>query len=650
MKFTIKIRNLYIFIIFIFFILFIFIINDFHYLVFSILFINVLSYFLGLILLNLLKIQNSSNNYISTVVLGLSIIIILTNLWFLLNRSVSIIFLRIVFLIIFGYGLFIFHRKYAKDNSKLKQYFFSNIDKENFIIFIFIFILLFIVLFPLRGLYVAPLHDPLAISLISKNIVKGNFTLNLLSSSMQFYPNGLAVLVSLISAIFKLDYAKELLYITNIFNFLTGIAFYYLGREIFQKKIGGSICLFVSMFVSYFPLSLYYIAGKNAQILGYFTSIIAVYYMLKIINTIEFNYKNAIILAILLAGSHYSHYNSTVFIIGIFLGVFILMVAFPRIYKMRVSNILLNYGLIIILMLILLIPNLLIIKKVGGVKFDVTSKVFISKITLSSFVKSFLIHTKLTAGKILKYVWLSGLITIIPIIILKKYTYLKIYILLLIILSWIMFLTSGISEKYNLFFISSSFSAMLTFIPLVLFFSFFILFLFEMMPKKYINILLLIIIITSILSGLWRLDKYENARKRSVVSKDDIKAFHWINRNIKDNMFFIGRVAFTSTSFLTDAALYIPYYCNKDILLNFVGTENFDRDNKNDIQLYKTWISDFGKKETIEKLLIKNIKYIYIAKKSVFGNGGLKQEDLEKYKDLYKKIYSHKGTTIWKIN
>jgi len=250
----------------------------------------------------------------------------------------------------------------------------------------------------------------------------------------------------------------------------------------------------------------------------------------------------------------------------------------------------------------------------------------------------------------LKFLWWGGFTTLIPILILKKRCYLSSYIYLLLLLLWIMFTTSNLPERLGLVFISSRFSAMLTFIPLILFFSLFLLFLYEIISPKYNYIITIIIIITTLLSGIWRLDKYLHAKKRSVVKDDDMKAFEWINKNIKDNKFFIGRVEFAAgTSFLTDASLYLPYFCNKDILLNYVSSDNFNRDNKEDIKLYKSLIENFGDTEIIEKIVQKNIKYIFLSKKPVFGDGGINNNTLEKYSYYYRKIYDNKGTTIWEI-
>jgi len=152
------------------------------------------------------------------------------------------------------------------------------------------------------------------------------------------------------------------------------------------------------------------------------------------------------------------------------------------------------------------------------------------------------------------------------------------------------------------------------------------------------------------MSGSWRFSRYEHARKLSVVKEADIATFKWINKNIKDNNYFIGRVEFANTSFLIDASLYLTYFCEKDILLNFVPSEIFNRDKNDDIELYKKWIHGFGKESTIRELLDKNITYVYLGKYPYFGDGGISRDSLEKYREYYKLIYDKDGATIWKIS
>jgi len=476
MQLNIKVKRAYLFTFSLSLVSFLLIVNDIKHLLWTLIFIYVFCYLLGLIVVDILKIDNSYNNIVLLIAIGISIILIFYNYWFLLNIKLPKILLISLFVILFIYGLYIFYRNFIQNIFQLKNYFINNATIEEIAIYVFIFILLFTVLFPLRKLYVAPLHDPVAISLLSKRIAQGGFTLNLVPNSMRFYPNGFAILVSVIGGIFNLDFAKEVLYATNIFNLMVGVSFYYLGKEIFKKDISGIACFFISSFLSYFPLSLYYIAGKNSQIFGYFISIFTAYFIIKIISNNEFNRKNIILLALLTAGSHYAHYNSTVFLFGIYTTVLFIIIIFRNEYKNKLSNLLLNYGITILCTVVLLIPNILIIKNSGGIKFDVTSRVIISNISVISIMHSFFVHIKLSSGILLKYIWWCGLFTIIPIIILKKYYWLKQYIFIFGILLWTIFTTSGFPEKLHLFFISSNFSTMLIFIPPVLFCTLFIYF------------------------------------------------------------------------------------------------------------------------------------------------------------------------------
>jgi len=391
-------------------------------------------------------------------------------------------------------------------------------------------------------------------------------------------------------------------------------------------------------------------AGKNAQIFGFFLSIYAASYLIYILNNEgAFNFKKLIIVSLLIAGSHYAHYNSTAFLMGVFLSIFIVKLFFYKSAKTRLIHLVICYGIVIFLTSVLLFPNIYMIRNAGGIKFDSISEFYINRITLTSFVHSFYGHLSLTAGKALKIIWWIGLVTLMPILLMRKWDKLKHFIFLLTILVWGMFATSGIPKKLHLVFISSSYSAMFTYIPLVLFFSFFLSFILSVLSTKYRYALIIFIIFSSIISGLWRMDRYLNARNLSVVGRADIEAFNWINKNIKDDNFFIGRVGFSSTSFLTDAALYLPYYCDKDILLNFVATEKFYRDNKEDIALYKSWVDDLGNKDAIKQILKRSIRYIYLSNKSVFSSGGLSNDYFEKKKDLYEKIYGANQIGIWKI-
>ncbi len=650
MKFNPKLKNIYLYVYWFICAVLICLISDFRYLLASFVFVFIISYFLGLIFLHLIRVEDESISYFTILSVGLALVLVFFNFWFVLDIEITKILLRGFFAIVFSYGSYLFYERFLK-NHKITWNALSDTNL-NCIILSVLFSFLFIIAFiPLKDLSVAPLHDPLAISIISKKIGAGDFTISLLDNDMKVYPNGLAVLVSLISVIFHLDYAKELLYLTNLFNVLVGISFYHLGKELFKRVNGGIVTLFVSMYISFFPLSLYYSAGKNAQIFGFFLSIITASYLIKIChnNNETFNFKKIIILALLTAGSHYAHYNSTVFLIGVFLSVFIVKLFFDKKIKTILVHFIKRYGIVILLTSVFLYPSLYIIENVGGIKFDAPSKFYVTQITLTSFINSFYGHLSLTAGKLLKTIWWFGLGTVVPILMLKKWNYLKSFIFLLSVLLWGMFTTSGIAERLHLFFISSSFSAMLTYIPVVLFFSYFLSFLLSILPQKYKHILLLFIIFSSIISGLWRMDRYLNAKNLSVVSEADIEAFDWINRNIKDDSFFVGRVGFTSTSFLTDAALYLPYYCEKDILLNFVATENFHRDNREDIQLYKSWVDDLKNKDSIKKLLKRKIRFIYLSNKSVFGSGGLRNDYFDKHKDLYEKIYGENQIGIWEI-
>lgn len=623
--------------------------TDIKYFFFTLVFIFVISYFLGMILFYLLRLEIDLKNYFTILSSGLAIIIVLFNFWFMLNIEINILLLRIFFGVLFLYGVYLFYKEFLKDMSIVSNSL-ININCYVILLSVIISILFFIVFIPLNNLFVAPLHDPVALSIISKRIGEGQFSLRLLDNDMSIYPNGLAIIVSLISNLFQLDYAKELLYLTNLFNALIGVSFFYFGKELFKDIHGGLVLLFVSMFISLYPLSLYYMAGKNAQIIGFYLSIFTASYLLKLVNNNEMiNRNNIIILSLLTAGSHYAHYNSTVFLIGIFISVFIVEMISNRKKQKTEEKLLICYGKVALLTLILLIPNILVLVTVDGIKFDEISKFNPSQITVKSFFNSFYYHLDLTSGKFLKNIWWIGLGSIMPIIVLKKTNYLKIFSLLLLFLIWIMFTTSGLAEKLNLFFISSSFSAMLTFIPIVLIFSSFLWIIFSLFSKKYKYIFYILLFVCSIISGSWRINKYFEAKKYSVVKKEDIKAFEWINKNIMDNKYFVGRIEFLNTSFLTDAALYLPYYCDKDIFLNFVRTKNFNRENNEDIELYKDWVKNLNRKISVNRLLKKHIKYIYLSNKPVFGWGYLKKEYLDNNKELYEKIYSKNNIGIWKI-
>lgn len=615
----------------------------------------------GYLLLRFLKIVNFKTPIYKLSILSITVGI---SLWFVSMYITSELSIPIpsnfvyaiatCLLIYFSYTIYV---DYIKHKTKSRK----DISEEDIILIILFNILLYIYIIPTKGLLVAPLHDPAGIAVYAKRLIESNYKLRDLAHTYSFYPPASYHLIALVSDITKVDTSKMIMVITNFFNVLTGVSFALLIKTILKKRFSATIALIVFSFISTFPGSLYFLAGKNAQIIGYFFLFTSLYLFYKGING-KLVYK--ILFGLVVTTSILIHYNNILITIIMCCGIYIY-----KILKEKQINIkfhirdLIKWIPIIICVAVLFYLQFKVIRSVEYSTSNILSEDLSrqSIISFKSFFNWFEEHkgfaVKNNSYTVLRLSELSYVIlTFIFFYKLIRYkkpvkTTIFVYILLLLFYLSLYINVSAITR----YFLFNRF--IIHIIPITFLLDYIFHYSWNKktsLPYKY-KLYIVLIIFTMFYSGhnlryLWQ--QYKGVRNYSLVTSSDLKAFKWINENIPAGTHFIPAsitdISGNNQTFLQDSSLYFKAYTNSYELFAFVyGNEIVNE--KNLRPIYVQLIQNPCDSSAIKEFTNSGVFYIFSGSHKPWGCGDLSCTLFDSCPNRYSVVYNIEGVTIYKI-
>lgn len=497
-------------------------------------------------------------------------------------------------------------------------------------------ILLFIFIIPTKGLFVAPLHDPVANSIMSKFLIDSNFS-EFIKSNL-FYPPGASYITAIISKISNINTAKTVLITTNLFNLMTGFSFAFFIKSIFKKKHIFLISLIIFSLISSYVSGLYFNAGKNSQIIGYlffFLSLGFFNYLTK--NNTSFYYK--FIFTLTLITSFLMHYNNIILYLYFLPVIFIFnLIKYKKISKKDILHwiILLSICVLIILQQISLI-------KISGYNLATISQnesFNIHRIFSLTNLFNFLQTKNIPENILIQKTGLIALFILIPAAFKNKF--------LFIFIGFPLFLYLIIIPKIPTI---SNYANLNIFMYKIFCITLLICILYKRLKNSHFLLILLFLISIPNLFSIY--NQFINAKKLSVVTQADLNAYQWINQNIPSNKYFLPTSATCLTCphepYLLDGAMYLKVFTKSEDCITSWSGNYCSFFNKKYLDAYQKLIKDPNNTDITNIFTQDNISYIYNGSYKPWGNEGLDVNILLKYENIYSKIYDQNNVQIFKI-
>lgn len=174
------------------------------------------------------------------------------------------------------------------------------------------------------SLLAPPLHDPASHALMAKMVTNAGhvpwFQLPFRATPF-FYPPGLAILVATIHQVSGIAIPRVLLLWTNFSIVLASIAAYALVYRATRSRGAGLFAFGFFAFLSLMPTGEFYLAGKNSAVASNFIFLATIMSILRLRESPSFHH--AILLAAMLAGLFVMHYENVYFLF-VFIGAFLL--------------------------------------------------------------------------------------------------------------------------------------------------------------------------------------------------------------------------------------------------------------------------------------------------------------------------------------
>lgn len=597
----------------------------------------------GLIFLYLSKLLSEKNQIIelliSSLAISSSIYILIFQLTSTFNFKISPALVVATFYFI---GLVFTKNKLFKFSTII-----SDNHLDNNIELFLLNILLFVLITPTKGLYVAPLHDPVANSVMSKYLITSDFSR--LPKYSIFYPPGFSYISALLSSITNINSAKIVLISTNLFNALSAFSFALLFKIIYKTKESFYISLFSYVVLSSYVINLYFNAGKNSQIFSYFMLFSSLYFLVKFI----VNYY-----------SEKDSRNNTLIIAAL----------------TSVTSILIHYNSALILIFVLI---LFIIKKKDLIKKISRRKIFIiifflfilltqvyrasqfKNIVATNDIHSSLFNTEKISKEILyKIISLKNLSQFFANLLDKNnYLYNTIFIISIGFLLRNYFINKRNNIGYLVAFVFymyilinipikriSHFNHMNLFLINLIFLIMFLLILIKLISKKLLLCLIIISFGLSTIKIFEIYKKYTHARKFSVVTSSDIEAYQWINNHLNSNYNFMPATLAClycgHNPYELDGSMYLKVFTNFEEYPTFEHGNKFYADYSREKNYFYEDIfqsTESISKETINKLKEYNIKYIYSGARKPWGEPDFDSNFFKNKDSLFKLIYQNNG-------
>lgn len=544
-----------------------------------------------------------------------------------------------------------------KEIINKKEYSFVILSKQDLILMTLFNALLFVYLYPTRGLIVAPLHDPAAISIFSKYLIEAKYIFTDLPNLNLFYPPAGYYLIGLISDFAQTDPSTTTMIMTNICNALSGFSFAILVSNIFKLKKLAWVPVYVFSFLSIYPGTLYFSAGKNAQVIAFVFLFISMYLFYKAIGG---NFLTKILFGISIFASILMHYNNLLISIIFCLSIYLYKILFIKNKRKFLKRDLFHWFLIVLPLLLLFFFELSIIRDTTYFYSSIlrpleTEERTLGLISLIDFFEWF-------TGKDLKHInsmnsytiLLFGLVSYIFLMLNLTYSWLRkrelnkmilFCIFFLLLFYFALYIEIGAITRYF------GFNKLIPFlIAITLSFSIILnkrIIIFKKVSLNMILILLFFVVGINNISNIY--NSYMDAKFVSVVNEEDLKAFEWINNNLDEKEFIIPAHIQFKNRYILDSSLYMKAYTNNYELFGFVRGEI--PANQNDlVTAYLRLKSEPQNKALLEEFTSSDIHYVFSGSHKPWGCGELPCGYFDLYPDLYEIVYDIDGVRIYKIN
>lgn len=620
----------------------------------------------GYLFLNVLGIIKKQtyihSKFVLSFVVGFSLFFTLLYITSTLKIPVSSIFVYIIIilcLILFLFSLF----KQIK-----KKTFFNEIQitQTDLVLIILFNILLFVFIIPLKGLLVAPLHDPAELSICAKILIESKYILTNLPHNNLFYPPGGYYLIGLLSDFINISTPKVTMIVTNLFNVFTGFAFSTMMVRIFNKKYFPIISILVFSFVSSFPSVLYFMAGKNSQIIAYVFLFISLFFFYESIGN---NIKYKIIFGLVLFTSILVHYNNLLPTLIFCIAIYIYKVSIKKSlsFKFIIKDLFKWVGILIFVLLMFYFQ----FKIINSVEYS--SKNILSSdgmnfsfITLKNFYNWFLSYRGFPGNRNSVLVFYLCVISYFILMIKFIYTLIKykkvnkeILFVFFILLGYYFARYVQISSFIRYF----TFNMYLIYIiPITVVICYLLeneieIKLFARKIETFLRVKLKYLIIFSFiavgsLNMFYLFSNFDRIRICTLVREADIKAFEWINENLPSGSRFlpanIGDIAASNQTFVQDSAIYLKAFTHSYELFGFV----YGNELPNEFELRQTYLSLIGdptNQSIMKEFTSSGVSYVFSGVSRPWGCGDIQCDLFDNYPNYYEKIYDIDGVKIYEI-
>lgn len=611
----------------------------------------------GFLLLKYLNCYKKKENlftiFISSFIVGFPIWLVLLFTSSLLKISIHLNVIKIITLItlfIAGFGI-------VKDIIKSQSNTIIRISKEDLILITLFNILLFVFIYPTRGLIVAPLHDPAAISIFARSLIENNYIFTNLPNINLFYPPGGYYLVALISDFAQFDPSTTTMIVTNICNVLTGFSFAILLKTIFGLKNISWISVLVFSVISIYPASLYFAAGKNAQVIAFVFLFGSSYFFYKAVGG-KFLLK--VIFGLVFFASILIHYNNLLISSILFLSIYFYKLLKIQSKKKFLKKDLLQWFLIIIPVLSLFFFQFSIIRNTPYFQSSIlrpleSDEKFIGIISIFEFFKWFISEDIEHINSINSFnILLLGLVSYFFLILRLTNSWLKerkidrmiIFCILIVLLYYSsLYIEIGAITRYFELNRLIPFLITITLALTVIFNK-------KITIFNRINLNVFLIILFTIVGYnniTYIYNSYIRAQTLSVVKEEDLEAFEWINTNLEDTKFIIPAHIKLRYRFNLDSSLYLKAYTNNYDLFGFVRGQI--PENQSELaSSYRKLKNNPQDRVALEEFTSSNIHYVFSGSHKPWGCGELPCDYFDLYPEIYEVVYDKDGVQIYKIN
>jgi hypothetical protein len=611
----------------------------------------------GFLILKYFKVLRNQNYFftifITSFVIGFSIWLFFLFITSLLKVPISSSIVRIfpiLTLILFIYIL-------IKEIISKKNLSFVTISKQDLILMTLFNALLFVYLYPTRGLIVAPLHDPAAISIFSKYLIESKYIFTDLPNLNLFYPPAGYYLMGLISDFAQTDPSTTTMIMTNICNALSGFSFALFVSNIFKLKKLAWVPVYVFCFLSIYPGTLYFSAGKNAQVIAFVFLFVSMYLFHKALGG---NFLTKILFGLSIFASILMHYNNLLISIIFCLSIYLYKILSIKNKGKFLKRYLFHWFLIFLPLLLLFFFVFSVIRNTTYFYSSIlrpleTEERFLGLISLRDFFEWFTGRNLKHINNINSYtILLFGLGSYIFLMLNLTYSWLRkrkfnkmilFCIFFLLLFYFALYIEIGAITRYF------GFNKLIPFlIAITLSFSIILNKKIIILKKVSLNIILILLFFAVGINNVSNIyNSYIDAKFVSVVNEEDLKAFEWINNNLDQKEFIIPAHIQFKNRYILDSSLYMKAYTNNYELFGFVRGE-IPANQNNLVAAYLKLKSEPQNEALLEEFTSSNIHYIFSGSHKPWGCGELPCGHFDLYPDLYEVVYDIDGVRIYRIN